>query len=176
MPNMKPEALIFLDESGCNCGMAPTYGRSEEGARVLDSKPKSPGSNITLIGALSLQGVEAIMTVDGSTDGDVFSSFVQQLLVPTLKPGKIVIMDNVGFHKGKNIIEAIESTGAKVKFLPPYSPDLNPIESCWSKIKNSLRQAKARVRNTLDIAVAQAVNAVTQEDAAGWFSGCGYTT
>ena len=114
------------------------------------------------------------MTIEGSTNGDVFTAFVEHVLVPTLSLGDIVVMDNVRFHYRETGITMIEAAGATAKFLPPYSPDFNPIESCWSKIKEMLRRAQARTREALDVAVANAVDAVTPDDAVGWFRGCGY--
>jgi transposase len=156
--------------------MAPTYGRSERGQRVNAAKPADPGTHVTLTGALSLRGIEAIMTLEGASNTAVFEAYISQMLVPILKSNHIVIMDNVSFHKSSTIVDAIEATGAQIKFLPPYSPDLNPIESCWSKIKEGLRRAQARTRQALDEAVAQLADKVTPSDAQGWFGHSGYVT
>lgn len=127
-----------------------------------------------MLGALSLCGVEALMTVNGATDGDIFLVFVREVLAPTLQPGDVVIWDNLGAHRSSVVREAVEARGASVVFLPPYSPDMNPIERCWSKIKTYLRAAKARTREALEAAIKQALATVTESDARAWFKHCGY--
>lgn len=129
-----------------------------------------------MIGALGIDGLGAIMTIEGATDGAVFLAYVQQVLAPTLQRGDIVIMDNLGAHKVDGIAQTIEACGASVMYLPPYSPDMNPIEQCWSKIKTALRSAAARSKKTLDAAIAKAILTVTDSDAIGWFTHCGYST
>jgi transposase len=164
-----------MDETGSNIAMTRRYGRAPKGVRVRDRVPKNFGRNVTILGTLSAQGLEAVMTVDGATDAAVFRAYVQQVLVPTLHPGEIVIMDNLGAHKVTGIREAIEATGARLVYLPPYSPDYSPIELCWSKLKAALRAAKARTREVLDQAVTTAIATVTPEDSRHWFAHCGYT-
>jgi transposase len=166
--------LKFVDESGCNIAMSRRYGRGPDGGRVPDSVPKNFGRNVTILGALSCTGLDAVMSVDGATDTAVFRAYVEQVLVPTLAPGDIVVMDNLSTHKVSGIREAIEVTGASLLYLPPYSPDYSPIESCWSKLKTSLRTAKARTRDALDEALKQAIEQITDSDAQGWFKLCGY--
>ncbi len=166
--------LKFLDEAGSNLSMTRLYGRAAPGERVYDSVPQNYGENITMLACLSETGLSAPMTVEGAVDGLVFRAYVEQVLAPTLLKGDIVIMDNLGAHKVKGIREAIEARGATVIYLPPYSPDLNPIEKCWSKIKTYLRAAKARTRQALEQALKEALLLVTEKDAQGWFASCGY--
>jgi transposase len=127
-----------------------------------------------MLACLSAAGISAPMTVEGAVDGLVFLEYVKQVLAPTLLTGDVVIMDNLGAHKVKGVAEAIKARGARVIYLPPYSPDLNPIEKCWSKIKTYLRAAKARTRQALEEALKQALLLVTESDARGWFASCGY--
>lgn len=166
--------LKFLDESGSNIAMTRPYGRAAPGERVGDCVPQNYGENISMLCCLSLSGVSAPMTIDGAVDSLVFLEYVKQLLVPMLEKGDLVIMDNLSAHKAKGVREAIEGCGARLVYLPPYSPDLNPIEKCWSKIKTYLRAAKARTREALEAALKAALLTVTAEDAAGWFESCGY--
>jgi transposase len=116
----------------------------------------------------------AAMTVDEPTDGDVFLAYLEQVLCPQLKPGQIVVMDNLSAHKVARVCQRIESTGAQLMYLPPYSPDFNPIEKCWSKIKQRLRSLKARTLDTLQQAIAQAIPTISPNNAAAWFQHCGY--
>ena len=168
------ECLKFIDESGMNIAMTRLYGRAPRGQRVIGSTPQNYGQNVTMLASLSATGVEAVMTVEGATDGDVFRSYVRQVLTPTLSKGDIVVMDNLGAHKVEGVRAAIEAKGARLIYLPPYSPDLNPIERCWSKIKTALRAAKARTREALETAIRQALLTVTESDVRAWFKHCGY--
>ena len=127
-----------------------------------------------MLGAITHQGVLASMTIEDATDGDVFLAYVEQVLCPKLKVGQLVIMDNLGAHKVEGVREKIEARGAGLVYLPPYSPDFNPIEQIWAKVKQWLRSAKARTVEVLEQAVGEALNAVTAEDTAGCFAGCGY--
>ena len=128
-----------------------------------------------MLACLSLSGISAPMTIDGAVDSLVFLAYVEQVLCPTLCEGDVVVMDNLSAHKVKGVRELIEAKGARLIYLPPSSPDLNPIEKCWSKIKTSLRAAKARSRQALEKALKQALELITEEDAAGWFASCGYS-
>ena len=166
--------LKFLDEAGSNLAMTRLYGRAAPGERVFDSVPQNYGENMTMLACLSADGLSAPMTVGGAVDGAVFLVYVRQVLAPTLIKGDVVIMDNLGAHKVKGVKEAIEARDAKVIYLPPYSPDLNPIEKCWSKIKTYLRAAKARTRADLEAALKEILRLVTKKDAQGWFASCGY--
>lgn len=155
--------------------MTRRYGRARPGERVIDSVPQNYGQNISMVAAISLAGIDAPMTISGAVDGLVFLEYVKQVLSPTLRAGDVVVMDNLSAHKVKGVREAIESCGARLLYLPPYSPDLNPIEKCWSKIKTYLRQAKARSQEALEAALQEALLLVTKEDAEGWFGSCGYS-
>lgn len=164
----------FIDEAGSNLAMTRRYGRAKRGERVFDSVPQNYGENITMLACLAASGVSAPMTVEGAVDGAVFLAYVKAVLAPTLIKGDVVVMDNLGAHKVKGVREAIEAKGAKLIYLPPYSPDLNPIEKCWSKIKTYLRAAKARTRGALEQALKEALLLVTESDARGWLASCGY--
>jgi transposase len=164
----------FIDESGINLALTRLYGRAPRGERALGSAPQNYGQNVTILGALSYTGVEAVMTIEGATDADVFRAYVREVLCPTLRQGDIVVADNLSAHKAAGVQEAIAAQGARLLYLPPYSPDLNPIEQCWSKIKAFLRAAKARTREALDEAVTRALGTVTEADARAWFTHCGY--
>ena len=168
------ERFKFVDESGVNIAMTRLYGRAPRGERVIGSVPQNYGSNITMLASLGATGLGALMTVDGATDGLVFRAYVERVLCPSLRRGDIVVMDNLGAHKVSGVREAIEGRGAKLIYLPPYSPDLSPIEKCWSKIKNVLRSIGARTRDALDAAIKQAIRTITRSDALAWFTHCGY--
>jgi transposase len=156
--------------------MTREYARAPTGERVHGAAPYNWGDNITMIGALSSSSVLAMMAIPGSADGAVFLAFITQVLVPKLRPGDVVIMDNLSAHKVKGVREAIEAAGATLRYLPPYSPDMNPIESCWSKVKQCIKGAEARTVDALIDAVEVAIDAVTPADARGWFGRCGYQT
>lgn len=169
-----PRQLIFIDESGVNLAMTRLYGRAPRGERVSGTAPHNYGPNVTVVGALGLDGIRAAMSFEGAMNGRVYRVFVEQVLAPTLKAGDVVVMDNLSAHKVKGIKEIIEQRGAKALYLPPYSPEFNPIEQCWSKVKTSLRKAKARTVKALNEAIDQAMDRVTSSDAIGWFRHCGY--
>ena len=154
--------------------MTRRYGRAPKGQRVPGAVPLCHGEGTTLIGALALDGVRAGFSVDAATDSDIFQVFVEPVLQPALRPGDVVIWDNLPAHKSVDLQPAVESAGAMLLPLPPYSPDFNPIEQCWSKIKEFLRSAQARPTEALQQAVAQAFATVTASDAHGWFQHCGY--
>lgn len=164
----------FIDESGVNLAMTRLYGRAPRGERATGSVPINYGSNLTMIGALGVGGLEAMMTVDGATDGEIFRVYVVEVLCPSLRRGDIVVMDNLRAHKVSGIREAIEGRGAKLIYLPPYSPDLSPIEMCWSKIKTELRAIGGRTRRRLEGAIKKALSTITKSDALSWFAHCGY--
>ena len=164
----------FIDEAGINIAMTRLYGRAPRGERALGSAPQNYGPNVTILGALSCTGLEAVMTIEGATDSDVSRAYVCEVLCPTLRGGDIVIADNLSAHKAAGVQEAITAVGARLLYLPPYSPDLNPIERCWSKLKTCLRAAKARTREALDAAVMHALATVTEPDARAWFAHSGY--
>ena len=154
--------------------MTRRYGRAARGQRVHDAVPAGHWRTLTLLGALGLGGVRAAMTVEAPTDGDVFLAYVEQVLGPRLEPGDVVVLDNLSAHKVAGVCELIEARGAQLLYLPPYSPDFNPIEPAWSKVKERLRAIKARTLPLLDDAITVALAAITPDDAAGWFHHCGY--
>lgn len=171
---MDPSALVFVDESGSNQAMARDYGRAPRGQRALGAKPVHRGRHVTMVGALGLVGVVAAMMVEGFVDGATFLAFVQEVLVPQLQPGQVVVLDNLKAHKVAGVREAIEAVGARLLYLPPYSPDFSPIEECWSKIKAILRAKAARTLGHLWQAITEAFAAITSQDAQGWFTHAGY--
>ena len=164
------ERFKFIDESGANIAMTRAFGRAARGKRVPDAVPKNHGDNITILGSLSCTGLEAVMTINGAVDAAVFRAYVDQVLVPTLVSGDIVVMDNLGSHKVTGIRQSIEAAGATLR----YSPDWSPIEPCWSKLKTFLRAAKARTREALEDVIRVAIDTITITDAKGWFLHCGY--
>jgi transposase len=160
--------------SGVNLAMTRLYGRAPRGERGVGTVPQTSGAHVTMLAALGSHGVEAVRTLDGATAAEVCRVSVAQVLRPTRRPGDIVIMDHVRAHKATGIREAIAQTGARLPYLPPYSPDLSPIEPCWSKLKTAWRTAKARTREALDHAIAQALATITVSDAHSWFHHGGY--
>jgi transposase len=165
---------VFLDESGVTTEMTRRYGRAARGQRVQDAVPAGHWRTLTLLAALSLHGLRAAMTVESPTDGDVFLAYVEQVLGPRLQPGDVVVLDNLAAHKVAGVRALIEARGAQLLYLPPYSPDFNPIEQAWSKVKELLRAAKARTLPLLDDAITAALAAITADNAVGWFRHCGY--
>jgi transposase len=154
--------------------MTRLRGRSPKGERLVCHAPHGHWRTTTMISSVRLDGTTACMTIEGATNTEVFYAYVREVLVPSLRRGDIVMMDNLGAHKNERTIALIEAAGAEVRFLPAYSPDLNPIEMMWSKVKALLRKAQARHHPDLLVAIASALNAVTPEDALGWFAACGY--
>lgn len=168
------EHLLFIDESGVNLALTRTHGRAAPGERVVEGVPQNYGSNFTLLAALGLSGLSAPWMLEGSVDTESFQVYLKQVLGPTLRPGDIVVMDNLSVHKVSGLTELLTARGARLEYLPPYSPDLNPIEKCWSKIKTSLRKAKARTVEALEQALKEAFASITDSDARAWFAHCGY--
>jgi transposase len=167
--------LIFLDESGAQTNLTRLCGRAPKGQRVHAQSPQGHWNTTTLIGSLRLDGSTACMTIDGATDTEVFQAYVRSVLCPTLRPGDVVIMDNLSPHKSPITHSWMTQAGAQVLFLPAYSPDLNPIEKMWSKVKTCLRTAEARTQPALVEAIAAALKRVTRQDAINWFASCGYS-
>lgn len=167
--------MIFIDESGVTTKMIRLYGRAPRGERVRDAAPHGHWGVRTLIGSVRGDGQTTCMTIDAPTDRNVFLAYVRKVLVPTLRPGDIVVMDNLSSHKIPAAVDAIEAAGAFAEYLPPYSPDLNPIEKMWSKIKAILRAMAARTSRALHRAIRRALACVTPQDAVSWFASCGYT-
>jgi transposase len=174
MGGIDAERLIFLDESGVTTEMTRRYGRALGGARVAEGTPAGHWKTLTVVGAVSRAGWVATMTIEAATDGEVFRAYLEHVLCPQLKAGQIVVMDNLSAHKVNGVRELIEASGAELRYLPPYSPDFNPIEKCWSKVKQSLRSAKARTLEALQQAMAEALATVTADNAANCFHHCGY--
>ena len=165
---------MFLDESGASTQMTRNYGRAARGERVPEGTPNSHWHTLTMLAVLTSKGLQAPMTIESPTDGDVFVAYLKQVLCPQLQPGQVVIMDNLAAHKVAGVRPLIEASGARLLYLPPYSPDFNPIEQAWSKIKQVLRSAKARTVDALENAIKEALAAITAENASAWFSHCGY--
>lgn len=178
MADVCPSRLVFLDETGTNTAMDREYGRSPSGTRVDGPVPDGRWEAITLTAALRLGEVPepACLAFDGATNGATFEAYVEQCLVPALRPGDVVIMDNLSSHKSAVVAELVAAAGAEVRYLPPYSPDLNPIEHLFSKLKAWLRAAKARTKEALIEAMGRALNAVRASDIEGWFRHCGYAS
>ncbi len=154
--------------------MTRLYGRCKGGGRLVDATPHGHWETTTMIGALGAEGSTALMVIEGATDAAIFRAYVKHVLVPTLRPGEIVVMDNLSSHKSPEIRQMIEAAGAELWYLPPYSPDLNPIEKMWSKVKTFLRGTKARGTEELYQAIRQALQKIKPQDARGWFESCGY--
>jgi transposase len=152
--------------------MTRLYARSEKGGRIYEAMPDSRWKILTIIGAMSLRGMIATMTIEEATDGDIFRAYVEKVLCPALQTGDVVVMDNLSSHKVSGVQEMIEKAGAEVLYLPPYSPDLNPIEKAWSKLKKILRDAKARTKEALEKAIAEALKLITADNALTWFKHC----
>lgn len=166
--------LKFLDESSVNTSLTRLYGRAAPGKRVVDSTPQPSGSQTTTLAVIGLECITAPLVLSGAVNGTVFYEYVKQCVVTTLQPGDILFMDNLTAHKVAGIEELIRARGADLIYLPPYSPDLNPIELAWSKIKTILRRLKARTFSDLIEALKQALLAITPQDIHGWFAHCGY--
>ena len=170
--------MIFLDESGIDTAMTRRYARAKGGARAVGDAPAGHWRRLTLLGALGVEGPVAMMTVARATDTEVFLAFLEQVLLPALKdrPHPVVVLDRLGSHRSPRVRAVLEAAGIEVCFLPAYSPDLNPIEPCWSKIKTALRSVAARTRDALEEALPGVLDTVTASDARGWFRHCGYKT
>lgn len=173
--NVDINRLIFLDETGAKTNMTRLYGRSKKGKRCNDSAPDGRWERTTILSALRLTGETYTIVFEGATDGEMYNAYVKNVLTPALKPGDVVVMDNLNVHKSEIARKLISDAGAECLFLPAYSPDLNPIEKMWSKIKSILRGMKARTSDTLYEAIKFALNEVNANDAKGWFASCGYT-
>ena len=161
--------MIFLDERGVTTSMTRIYGRRADGRRIHETTPGAHWKIRTILGAMRLSGITAAMTIEEATDADIFLTYVEQILCPTLQPGDVVVMDNLSSHKVNGVSQLIAARGASVLYLPPYSPDLNPIEKAWSKIKQYLRSTRARCKEDLDKAIAEALQLITTDNAKAWF-------
>lgn len=173
---MSPVQLVFTDETWAKTSMTRLRGRARSGLRLVEKVPHGHWKTTTLIGALDASGMRCSMLVDGAVNTEIFTAFVKQILVPTLKAGQLVVMDNLSSHKSPTIREAIEGVCARLLYLPPYSPDLNPIQGAFSKIKQRLRSLSCRSADILWQTMRSVLNQVTASDAKGWFKYCGYGT
>jgi transposase len=171
---IQADRLVFVDEMGANISLAPLYAWSRRGERAFGSVPRNWGKNITLLASMSLEGMGECLAVEGSTTTAVFEAYLERVLVPSLRVGQVVVMDNLSAHKGSRVRELIESRGCKLIYLPPYSPDFNPIEEAFAKLKTLLRRAEARSREVLIEAMGQALEALTARDARNFFEHRGY--
>jgi transposase len=171
---VEAERLVFVDEMGTNTSLSPVYAWAPKGRRAYWSVPRNRGANTTVLSSMSVEGMGPSLTVEGATTSVVFETYVGQVLAPTLKEGQVVVMDNLSAHKGERIKEMIEQRGCQLVYLPSYSPDLNPIEEAFSKIKGIVRKAEARTKESLVEAIGWALSAVSSEDARAFFEHCGY--
>lgn len=166
--------LVFVDEMGANTSLAPIYGWSRRGERARYSVPRNRGKSTTLLASMTLEGMGPCLAVEGSTTATVFEAYVERVLGPTLRAGQVVVMDNLSAHKSKKVRELVEARGCELLYLPPYSPDFNPIEEAFAKIRGLLRKAQARTRRALVEAMGAALSSVRATDACGFFGHCGY--
>ena len=165
--------LVVVDECGSHIALTPLYARAPRGKRAYGAVPRNWGRNTTLIAGLTLSGIQAPRILEGAVDTLAFEAYGEQVLVPSLSPGQVVVLDNLGVHKGERVRQAIEAKGGQVLFLPAYSPDFTPIELAFSKLKTWLRRLGARTREALEEAIALALAQITAQDAHGWFGHCG---
>jgi transposase len=168
--------LVFIDETWTKTNMAPLRGWAPRGKRLVAKVPHRRWKTTTFVAALRLDRIDAPWLLDGPIDGESFRTYVERVLVPTLRQGDIVIMDNLGSHKGKAVRDLIRSAGAKLFFLPKYSPDLNPIEQVFAKLKHLLRKAAARTIESICAAIGEILGAFTAEECANYFRNSGYPT
>ncbi len=173
-PKLDPARTFFIDETGSTTAMARDYARARRGERVHDEIPRNYGDVITIVGALTANGLTALFTYRGGTTKEAFVTYVREVLVPELEPGDAVVLDNLAAHKDQRVRELIENAGAKLYFLPPYSPDLNPIELAWSWVKRWLKTARARTESAVNFALRLAMDMVDAETASRWIRHCGY--
>jgi len=166
--------LVFVDEMGTNTSLAPLYGWSRRGLRAHLKVARNWGKNVTLLASITREAMGPCLAVEGATTREVFEAYLEDILAPSLRPGEVVVMDNLSAHKGGRVKELIESRGCTLLYLPPYSPDYNPIEQAFSKVKALVRRAEARTRAILIEAMSQALSAVTARDTRGFFDHCGY--
>lgn len=166
--------FVFVDETSTNLTYCRRYGRAWAGNRLDQAVPLHGGPNVSLLAALTPQGLGALLTVNGAVNGDVFAAYLDQVLGPTLQPGDVVVLDNLPVHKVAGLAEIAASYGARLLYLPPYSPDYNPIELAFSKLKTWLRTAKARTRELLEETILAAAEWISGQEAKNWFDHCGY--
>jgi transposase len=177
MSAIDSERFVFVDECSSNTSLAPLYGWARKGERAYQKAPRNWGKNITLLSSIGKEsGMGASLVVEGSTNREVFETYLEDVLCPTLERGQVVVMDNLSAHKGERVRELIEAKGCELIYLPPYSPDFNPIEKAFSKLKSYLREACARSQKTLMEVIGDALCTISALDALGFFEHCGYRT
>ena len=169
-----PERFVFVDEMGSNTSLHSRYAWSKKGERAYCSVPRNRGKNTTLLASMDVEGMGPSAAIVGAVDAQAFEAYLEQVLLSHLRPGQVVVMNNLSAHKGQRVKELVEGAGCELLYLPPYSPDLNPIEECFSKIKSLLRKAEARSREVLVEAMGRAMSSITERDAQGFFENCGY--
>ncbi len=172
--DLSSQDLVFVDETGSPIAMTPLYAYAPRGKRAVGKIPRNYGAIMTVIASLSLSGMGPALVLDGAADSAAFEIYVEQLLAPSLRPGQIVILDNLSIHFSPRVKQAIEARGCRLLFLPASSPDFSPIEEAFSKLKTFLRRQGARSREALQEAIAAALELITTTDALGWFTYCGY--
>jgi transposase len=170
------ERLVFVDEVGTNVSLLPLYAWSRKGKRAFGSAPRNWGKNVTLLASITRRGLGECLAVEGSMTRDVFETYLEQVLPPTLSAGRVVVTDNLSSHKGGRVKEIVEARDCELLYLPPYSPDFNPIEQAFAKIKELLRRAEARTRESLIEAMGLALESVSARDTQGFFAHCGYNS
>jgi transposase len=172
--SLDPQKMVFVDETASNTAMTRLYARAPKGIRARGSTPRNKGKNTTVIASLSLSGMGESAILEDAANGEMFTLYIERILLPSLHPGQIVIMDNASIHEGLEVRKALEAKGCQLLFLPTYSPDFSPIEGAFSKFKAILRRIGARTRQELQEAILQAILEITAADARGWFRHCGY--
>ena len=172
--SLDARSVVFVDEMGTYISLSPLYGWSRKGERANCSAPRNRGKNTTLLASMSVEGMGPSLAVEGATNSEVFETYVERVLAPALRRDQVVVMDNLSAHKGERVRELIEGRGCELLYLPPYSPDLNPIEEAFSKIKGLMRKAEARSREALLEALGAAISALSAQDARRFFEHCGY--
>lgn len=171
---LEPEEFVFIDEMGANINLSRRYARAPKGQRVEEALPQNTPANVSVAGALGARKLLAVCCIEGAFDGEAFAAFIEQMVVPQLEPGQTVLMDNVPTHQAARVESALKSAEATLLNLPAYSPDLDPMEPFWSKVKTHLRKVKARTVEALYKAIGSGMQLVTAEDICGWFSHAGY--
>ncbi len=171
---LDPGRLVFVDECGSNVGLTPLRARAPKGERAHGKAPRNRGKNTTLLASMGAEGMGPCVAVEGATTSAIFEAYVAQVLAPALRPGQVVVLDNLGAHKGERVRELVEARGCELLFLPAYSPDFSPIEEAFSKLKALLRRERSRTKEALVEALGRALDAVSEQDVRGFFAHCGY--
>ena len=171
---LAPAEVVFVDETSTNTAMAPRYARARRGERAAGRVPRTHGPNVTLLAALTPGGIGPALVVEGAVDGAAFELYVERLLAPSLRPGQVVVLDNLSAHTGERVRDLVAAAGGRLLFLPAYSPDSNPIEQAFAKVKQALRRAGARTFEARLAAIGAAIDAVSAADARGFYAHCGF--